>query len=71
MHSPGFHNSLQQVHGICVITRELGHNIVGAPGDGLVGLPALSKRPHLGVCSYNHLPNEPPCGLVEDLSAMG
>ena len=47
------------------------HNLVGAPGDGPVRIIALGNLPHFGGCSYNHLLNEPPVGLVEDHSAMG
>ena len=32
---------------------------------------AQAKLPLLGGCWYNHLLNEPPSGLVEDVSAMG
>ena len=48
MHSPRLLSNLHQVHGIPVLTRELGHSVLGAPGDGLVAVPAEGKLPHHG-----------------------
>ena len=45
MHSPGLHSILQQVHGICVLTREFGHSIVGSLAYGLLTATALGKLP--------------------------
>ena len=71
MHSPGLHSLLQQVHCICVFTREFGHSPVGVAGEGLASLPDLGKLPHVGASYDALILNEPPSGLVEDLSAMG